>query len=86
MAPLSRRQKGMSVNKNEGLKQKYIVTRVDGRPLKGGCIVLEFGDTNSRPAILQFASTVRANGYSKLADDLEAEIERLEKGGGGERE
>lgn len=67
---------------SSGLRAKYIVDRVDGKPLKGGrCIVLELGDPNARPAIKTWADTVRGAGYTRLADDVDALLEpyRLEE-------
>lgn len=58
-------------DKEKGLYQKYIVERTDGKPIKGGCLVLEFGDKNAASAINEFAKTLRADGYEKLADDIE---------------
>jgi hypothetical protein len=57
-------------DKNRGLYQKYIVERVDGKPVDY-CIVLELKDQNTWPAMLKFAETTRAAGYEALADDIE---------------
>lgn len=57
-------------DKNTGLIEKYIVERLDGKPLKGGCIVLEFGDPNAWAAIDVWAATVDNAGYAALAADV----------------
>lgn len=57
------------MSREEGLKHKYHVERVDGKPL-GQCIVLEFDDPNAWPALTVWAETVRANGYERLSDDV----------------
>lgn len=74
--------------KKRGLFKKYNVSRTDKKPLKGGCIVLEFGSKNAAHAVLQFADSVEVDGYGKLAADLRlkmdcfhpnAELERHKK-------
>ncbi|MFW5497733.1 MULTISPECIES: hypothetical protein [unclassified Maridesulfovibrio] len=57
-------------DKEKGLYDKYIVQRTDGKPIKGGCIVLEFDDPNAWAAINQYAFTVQAAGYEKLAGNI----------------
>jgi len=57
-------------DKEKGLYDKYIVQRTDGKPIKGGCIVLEFDDENAWAALNQYAFTVQDAGYEKLADDI----------------
>lgn len=57
-------------NKSKGLLEKYKVERTDGKPLKGGAIVLEWGDPNARVAIEAFAAQVDKAGYHLLAIDL----------------
>ena len=64
----------MSADREKGLYGKYRVTRTDGKPLKGGCIVLEWGDPNARKGIAAFARAVRNDGYHALANDLEARL------------
>lgn len=61
----------MTDNRDTGLIEKYTVTRNDGKPLKGGAIVLEFGDPNARVGIAAFSGAVREDGYEALANDLE---------------
>ena len=68
-------------DKTKGLYQKYIVEHTDGKALKGGCIVLEFGDKRASSAIQEFADNCRNDGYEQLADDLEV---KLEEAAGGE--
>ena len=71
-----------ALNKSDediGLFHKYIVERVDGKPLKGGgCIVLEFGDPNARVGIKAYADHVRSKGYVPLADDLDNWLDTFE--------
>jgi hypothetical protein len=55
--------------KNEGLKQKYVVTRVDRRPI-GYTFVLEYeGDPFAIPALKAYAEACKDD-YPKLAEDL----------------
>lgn len=61
-------------SRQKGLMQKYKVDRRDGKPIKDGCIVLEWSDPNARAGISAFAKAVRQDGYDKLADDLEAKL------------
>lgn len=61
------------MSKDTGLEGRYIVERVDGKPV-GGCIVLEFKDTNSWDAIELWAETVDNNGYHQLAADVRYEL------------
>lgn len=61
-------------DRNEGLKEKYRVDRVDGKPIKDGCIVLEWSDPNARKGIAAFAKAVREDGYVRLADELEERL------------
>lgn len=72
------------MKKHVGLIEQYRVERLDGKPLKGGCIVLEFGDPNAWPAIKVWANTVEADGYGALATDvltrLNAAAQRWERG------
>lgn len=54
-----------------GLQNKYLVERRDGKPLKGGgCIVLEFGDPNSREALLGWVQTQTKLGNYALANEV----------------
>ncbi len=57
-------------DKNRGLFGKYIVDRVDGKPMPEGAIVLEWKDPNARVGIAAFSDKVREEGYEQLADDL----------------
>lgn len=59
------------MGKNEGLYRKYRVERLDGKELKGGAVVLEWGDPNARAGIAAFAQAVREAGYEALSIDLE---------------
>lgn len=68
--PVNRDQAEVLDDKETGLYDKYKVERVDGKPLKGGCIVLEWGDPLARPGIRAFADAVGAAGYHDLARDL----------------
>lgn len=61
----------MTADPTRGLYGKYLVERVDGKPLKGGrCIVLEVGDPNAWPALWEWADTVDDAGYAALAADV----------------
>lgn len=60
--------------RQRGLFKKYNVSRTDKKPIKGGCIVLEFGSRNTADAILQFADSVESDGYGPLAADLRARL------------
>ena len=60
----------MSDDKDRGFYDKYYVERRDGKPLKGGAVVLEFGDPNSWYALLTWANTVERRGHAKLAQDI----------------
>lgn len=56
------------ISKDKGLYKKYNVTRVDGKPIKGGnCIVMEFGDPIARVAIKAWTKELDKNGYHDLA-------------------
>lgn len=70
-APKNKRMPDVD-KKSIGLVDKYQVTRTDGRPMKGPAIVLEWADPNSLPALQTWASTVRAKGFTALADDVES--------------
>ncbi|RCW64074.1 hypothetical protein DET61_116115 [Marinobacter nauticus] len=69
----------MSDNRSKGLHDKYLVERNDGKPLKDGAIVLEWGDSNARKGIEAFARAVREDGYGPLADDLEKRLATYDK-------
>lgn len=69
----------MSDDRKKGLYGKYQVERNDGKPLKDGCIVLEWGDPNARKGIAAFAQAVRDDGYTALAEDLERKLEEYRK-------
>lgn len=62
--------------KRQGLFHKYNVTRVDGKPIKGGCIVLEWDDPNALVAIAAFARRVSRYGYPFLGLELENELRK----------
>jgi len=62
-------------NKEEGLyADKYSVLRLDGKPIKDGCIVLEWDDKLARQGIKAFASAVTSAGYLKLGNDLKSRL------------
>lgn len=61
------------MSKDTGLEGRYIVERVDGKPV-GGCIVLEFEDSNTWAAIETWADTVDEEGYHQLASDVRQEL------------
>lgn len=65
--------------RTEGLKKKYHVERVDGKPLKGnGCVVMEFGDPNAWAALKVWAKNIRKDGYHWLANDIERVVAQEE--------
>lgn len=64
--------------KELGLLQKYEVTKYSNPRKKMDCLVLEWDDSNSWPAIRAYAKQVRSAGYHKLADDLEKRLARIE--------
>lgn len=57
------------MSKSEGFKHKYIVSRVDRRPI-GEALVLEFEDPVNHPAIHAWALTMKQDGYNKVHDDI----------------
>jgi len=66
-------------DKARGIYRKYTVYRSDGRDSPGdrhdGCdlFVLDLAhDPHAIPAILAYAKSARTDGYTSLADDLEA--------------
>ena len=64
------------MSKREGLKEKYHISRLDDKPIKGGMgIVLEVGDPNSWAALRTWSNTVRDNGYTALANDIDDLLE-----------
>lgn len=66
-------------DKNKGILKIYNVERIDGKPIKDGCIVLEFDDPNAREGIEDFAAKVYREGYKEFAADLWAKLKRYEK-------
>lgn len=68
------------MSKEEGLKNKYEVSRVDGKPIEHGCIVLEWDDPSARKAIKTFALSVQEQGYKKLAADLFHRLDMYSRG------
>jgi hypothetical protein len=68
-----------------GLYNKYLVYRVDRRDRRvndkhSGCryFVLDLThDPHAKPALLAYAASARADGYTALADDLEREAAAL---------
>ena len=58
----------------ERLYAKYSVERIDGKPLKGGAIVLELGDPLAREPLRVWVRELRAAGRTALADDVEKAI------------
>lgn len=61
-------------DRSVGLIKKYSVERTDGKPMPLGCIVMEWKDPNARKGIAAFSAAVRADGYTALADDLDAHL------------
>jgi hypothetical protein len=61
----------MANDRTTGLTEKYAVARHDGKPLKDGAIVMEWGDPNARVGIAAYSRAVREDGYEALADDLD---------------
>ena len=61
-------------DKYMGLCMKYRVERLDGKPMPEGCIVLEWRDKNALSAIAEFSRSVRAAGYTPLANDLDKQL------------
>lgn len=66
------------IKEDRGLESKYHVARVDGRPLKGGCIVLEFGDERAAPALRLWADSMAREGLFQLAAEVRARISSRE--------
>lgn len=64
--------------KSQGIFHIYNIERVDGRPM-GDCIVLEFDDPNSAPALLTWADTVEEAGFSKLAENVREKLSGFEE-------
>ena len=64
-------------DKSRGLFEKYTVDRIDGKPLKGGALVLEWGDTNAHPAIRAYSRSVRDRGYTQLSDDIDQLLDAI---------
>lgn len=63
------------MGRDRGLFQKYIVTRVDGKPMPAGCIVLEWKDPNARKGIRAFADACWDSGFKQLAVDLRDKLD-----------
>lgn len=61
---------------NDGLRQKYIVTRIDGKPVEWA-FVLADTDPLVVPTLEAYAEAARAAGYEALAQDLEAKSTEL---------
>ena len=55
--------------KDRGVYRKYIVERVDGKPV-GWCFVLQDTDPLAVPALLAYADAALKAGYGPLHDDL----------------
>lgn len=66
-------------SKEIGLIEKYNVTRTDGKPIKRGCIVLEFDDPNAWLAIRVFADKVKRQGYTALWRDITNHLDKVQK-------
>lgn len=64
-------------DKSRGLFQKYVVERVDGRPVEWA-FVLEATDPITPFALGAYASEARRRGYHTLADDLKAKAREIE--------
>lgn len=56
-------------DKTTGLTGKYLVERVDGKPVNW-CFVLQDTDPLTPVALSAYEGAARAAGYGKLADDL----------------
>ncbi len=67
------------MNKTLGLYDKYKVERIDGKPLKGGAIVLEFGDPVARIAIFAWAQEMEYHGYHQVSADVLAQLEATQQ-------
>ena len=65
-------------SREQGMKLKYEVHRLDGRPILDGCMVMEWTDKHGRAAIKAFSQSVRADGYHKLADELDEKLKTYE--------
>ena len=61
--------------KNKGLYHKYDVFKAGTNQRVSDCIVLKFDDPIAENAIRAWALSMRANGYSQVADDVEAVLE-----------
>ena len=64
-------------DRQRGFYKKYNVERLDGKPIKN-CVVLEFDDPNARIGISAFSKAVRADGYIKLANNLDTLLQYFE--------
>ena len=65
----------VGASKTTGLEKRYNVHRVDGKPIKCGCIVLEFDDSKAQPALLVWADSMEAAGYATVAADVRAAVD-----------
>ncbi len=64
--------------RKKGIYDKYVVYRKDGKERHYGCpyFVLDMEhDPFAVPALKAYAKACRADGYEKLADDLDAYVE-----------
>ncbi len=64
-------------DKSRGYYQKYIVERVDGKPVTW-TFVLEEHDPFAIPALKAYAEACEKAGYLELAGDLLLKIDELE--------
>jgi hypothetical protein len=54
-----------------GLYAKYLVSRIDGKSIKGeSAIVLELGDPLAWTALQVYANCIEVHGNKKFADDM----------------
>jgi hypothetical protein len=58
---------------HRGLYDKYEVYRTDGKGV-GPCVVLEFDDPNTWPALLTWAGTAETTGNAQLARDVRDKV------------
>ena len=66
------------MSKEEGLKEKYLVTRTDGKPV-GDCIVLEFKDPIARRGIEEWAIRMLVAGYTQVYYDVNEKLSKYWK-------
>jgi hypothetical protein len=72
-APGRMEEEGKVMPDDSGLYDKYEVYRIDGKGV-GPCVVLEFDDPNTWPALLVWATTVKVEGNHQLANDIRAKV------------